>query len=127
MDGTKKVLIVEDEPMLRNLYQRALTYADYATAVARNADETYEKLTRFKPDYIILDVMLPGKSGLELLQELRTDPQYGCQEVKIIILTNLAQHSVADNAMEHGADAYIIKADILPIDLPEIIQSLDNA
>ncbi len=127
MDGTKKVLIVEDEPMLRRLYQRALTDADFATAVARDADETYAKLARFKPDYIFLDIMLPGKSGLELLQEFKSDPTLGCMDAKIIILTNLAQHSVADNAMEHGADGYIIKADILPIDLPDIINSIDQA
>ena len=125
MAGSKNVLIIEDEPMLRHLYRKALEESQYTVEVADDSDEAYAKLAQFKPDYVILDVMLPGKSGLELLQEMRTNPTYGCIDAKIIVLTNLAQRSVADNAIEHGADGYIIKADILPIDLPEILASLD--
>ncbi len=126
MDGSKNVLIIEDEPMLRDLYRKALAAAQYIVEVAGNADEAYAKLASFKPHYIFLDVMLPGKTGLEILQDLRSNEVYGCTDAKIVILTNLAQHSVADNAMEHGADGYIIKADILPANLPEIIESLNS-
>jgi DNA-binding response OmpR family regulator len=126
MAGSRNVLIIEDEPMIRDLYRNALTDAHHTVEVADNADEAYDKLNRFHPDYVFLDVMLPGKSGLEILQELRTNPDLGCTEAKIIILTNLAQRSVADNAIEHGADGYIIKADILPKDLPKVIESFEQ-
>lgn len=126
MAGSKNVLLIEDEPMIRDLYRAALEGSQYVVEIADSADDAYAKLEKFHPDYIFLDVMLPGKSGLEILQELRATPAYGCVNATIIVLTNLAQRSVADNAMEHGADGYIIKADILPQDLPKVIRSFED-
>lgn len=126
MAGSKNVLLIEDEPMIRDLYRAALEGSQYVVEIADGADDAYAKLEKFHPDYIFLDVMLPGKSGLEILQELRATPAYGCVNATIIVLTNLAQRSVADNAMEHGADGYIIKADILPQDLPKVIRSFED-
>lgn len=126
MAGLKNVLVVEDDAMIRDLYKMALANAEYAVEVADSADELYAKLDRFKPDVMFLDVMLPGTSGLEILKELRTNPELGCQNIKVVVLTNLAQRTVADNAMENGADGYIIKADILPKDLPKVIESLEK-
>lgn len=104
----------------------ALANANYVVDVADSAAELYAKLERFKPDVLFLDVMLPSTSGLEVLKELRTNPARGCINAKIVVLTNLAQRSVADNAMENGADGFIIKADILPKDLPKVIDSLEE-
>lgn len=126
MAGSKNVLLVEDEPALRDLYQNALMQAGYTVEIAGGAEEAYAKLKGFVPEYVCLDIMLPGKSGLEILHDLRSNPILGCMQAKILVLTNLAQRSVADNAMEHGADGYIIKADILPMELPEILASLDE-
>lgn len=126
MAGLKNVLIVEDDPMIRDLYKMSLANAHYNVEVADSADELYAVLGRFKPDCLFLDVMLPGSSGLQILKELRTNPERGCQDSKIIILTNLAQRSVADNAMDNGADGFIIKADMLPEDLSRVIQSLEE-
>ena len=124
MDGSRKILLVEDNVMIRDLYRIALVNKQYSVDVANDAESTYNRLSMTKPDCILLDIMLPGVSGLEILKELRTNPAYGCQDKKIIILTNLAQRSVTDNAIQNGADGYIVKADILPKDLPEIIESL---
>lgn len=126
MAGSKNVLLIEDEPALRDLYQDTLTQGGYAVETAGTAEEAYAKLKNYIPEYVCLDVMLPGKSGLEILHDLRSEPALNCMQAKILILTNLAQRSVADNAMEHGADGYIIKADILPMELPEILASLDE-
>ena len=126
MAGLKNVLVVEDDAMIRDLYKMALANADYSVEVADSADELYAKLTRFKPDILFVDVMLPGTSGLEILKELRTNPERNCMNAKIVVLTNLAQRTVADNAMNNGADGYIIKADILPKDLPKVIYSLEE-
>ncbi len=126
MAGLKNVLVVEDDAMIRDLYKMALANADYTVEVADSADELYAKLDRFKPDIMFLDVMLPGTSGLEILKELRTNSELDCQDIKVVVLTNLAQRTVADNAMENGADGYIIKADILPKDLPKVIESLEE-
>ncbi len=126
MAGLKNVLVVEDDAMIRDLYKMALANAEYTVEVADSADELYSKLARFKPDVMFLDVMLPGTSGLQVLKELRSNSEYGCTGIKIVVLTNLAQRTVADNAMDNGADGYIIKADILPKDLPKVIESLEE-
>lgn len=124
MAGLKNILIIEDDAMIRHLYRSALVEAEYVVEEVENATELYEKLKTFHPDCIFLDIMLPGISGLEILKELRNNPAHGCQDTKIVILTNLGQRSVADTAMESGADGFIIKADILPKDLPEVLASL---
>jgi len=112
--------------MIRDLYKMALANAHYTVDVADSADELYAKLEHSKPDVLFIDVMLPGISGLEILKELRTNPARGCINAKIVILTNLAQRAVADNAMASGADGFIIKADMLPKDLPRVIESLEE-
>lgn len=124
MAGLKNIMIVEDDGMIRQLYRSALLEAGYNLEEAENSEELYEKLKTFHPECIFLDVMLPGVSGLEILKELKNNPAHGCQNTKIVILTNLGQRSVADTAMENGAEGFIIKADILPKDLPEVITSL---
>lgn len=126
MDGSKNVLIIEDDPLIRDLYRMALANADYVVETAETAEEAYQKLTNFQPGFIFLDVMLPGTSGLEILKELRTNDVHRCTKTSIVILTNLAQRSVADFAMENGADGFIIKADMLPKDLPSVIKSLQE-
>ncbi len=108
------------------MYRMALANAQYSVEVADSADEMYAKLDLFQPDCIFLDVMLPNVSGLEILKELRTNPAHGCMNAKIVVLTNLAQRSVADNAMDNGADGFIIKAEILPKDLDKVIKSLEE-
>ena len=126
MAGLRKILIVEDDPMIRDMYRVVLVDKQYSVEIAGDAEAAYQKISVFKPDCIFLDIMLPGVSGLEILRELRTNPIHNCQNVKIVILTNLAQNSVSENAIANGADGFIIKADILPKDLPAVIKSLED-
>lgn len=124
MDGLKKVLIVEDDAMIRELYKSTLVNSkSYIVEEAGKATELYFKLESFSPDFVLLDIMLPETSGLEILNELRKNPKHGCQKAKIIMLTNLAERSVIDKAIESGADGYILKSDILPKDLLKILPS----
>jgi DNA-binding response OmpR family regulator len=126
MGGLKKILIVEDNVMIRDMYRIALIDKGYFVEIASDADSTYQKVNEFHPDCILLDIMLPGVSGLEILKELRTNIAHGCSETKIIILTNLAQRSVAESAIANGADGYVVKVDILPKDLHYLIKSLED-
>lgn len=126
MAGLKNVMLVEDDAMIRELYTTVLISTGYNTETATSSEELYKKLQAFHPDCILLDLMLPGVSGLEILKELRTNPAYGCQACKIILLTNMSQPNVKDNAIKSGADGYFIKADILPTDIPKIISTLEE-
>lgn len=126
MGGLRKILIIEDNIMIRDLYRIALVNEQYFVEIAGDALAAYQKISEFKPDCILLDIMLPGVSGLEILKELKTNPKHGCINTKIVILTNLAQRSATDNAIAGGADGYIIKSDILPKDLHAVISSLED-
>lgn len=124
MAGSKNVILVEDDAMIRELYTTVLISTEYNVETAVNSDELFKKLQSFHPDYILLDLMLPGVSGIEILKELRANPIHGCQGSKIILLTNMSQPNVKEDAIKAGADGYFIKADILPVDLPKIISSV---
>lgn len=126
MAGFQNILIVEDEVMIRELYFLTLTKAGYKTMLAGDAKTTFELLQHFQPDVIFLDIMLPGMSGIDILKKLRTDPQYHCQNTKIVLITNLGQQNLADTAMAEHADGYVIKADIVPKDFIKIIHSLEQ-
>lgn len=126
MDGLKNVMLVEDDAMIRELYCTVLLDSQYKVETAVNADELYKKLVDFHPDYVLLDLMLPGISGMEILKELRSNPERNSQNAKIVLLTNMSQPNVRENAINSGADGYVIKADILPTDLPKIISTLDQ-
>lgn len=125
MAGLRNVLIVEDDALIRELYRTTLVEFGYRVEVAGDSKETFAKIPKFHPDVILLDIMLPDQSGLDILKDLRTKPEHHSQDTKVVLLTNLAQKNLADTAIEYGADGYIIKADILPRDLDEIIKSLE--
>ncbi len=126
MAGLQNVLLVEDDVMIRDLYLTTLVRNGFKVEVAGNSEEAFAKLKTFHPDVIFLDIMLPGYSGIDILKELRTNPQHGSQHAKVIMLTNLAQEDLIDKAMRLGASGYVVKADILPNDLLGIISSLNQ-
>ncbi len=126
MAGSQNVLIVEDDGLIAELYRTTLVRDAYHVEIAHDSNAAFELIKSFKPDVIFLDIMLPGMSGIDILKILRTKPEYGCMDKKILLLTNLAQKDMAATAVEYDADGYIIKADVLPTDLNHIIKSLDE-
>jgi CheY-like chemotaxis protein len=123
MAGSSKILLVEDNVDIVELYSRVLQQ-HYELQTATTVDEALAKATVFQPDVVLLDVMLPGgKSGLDALMLLRTNPAYHCVDVPIVILTNLGLTGQLLQAWEEYADGYVIKAEILPTQLPQIVDS----
>ena len=100
-----KLLIVEDDPSLRELMQRALTEEKYVVETASTFDEADARISGYSYDCILLDIMLPGGSGLDLLDHLK---QLNKRENVIIIS---AKDSLDDKVygLEHGADDYLPK------------------
>jgi CheY-like chemotaxis protein len=110
----EKILIVDDEPNMLRLIGLALQPQGYGIVVAQNAQEALAKIQAENPDLIILDVMLPGVSGLELCQQLRARPETAT--VPVIMLS--AKGEIADKVagLKAGADEYVVK----PIDMREL-------
>jgi CheY-like chemotaxis protein len=101
---SKRILICDDEVTLR-LLVRVVLEDDYEFSEASNATEALELARRDKPDLVILDIMLAGRNGLDLLEELRRDPRL--RAVPMIVLT--ASPEREDAALAAGADRFFMK------------------
>jgi len=99
------ILVVDDDPRITNLVRRILAYEGYSVAVAARGNEALTRTLERPPDLIVLDIMLPGLSGLEVTQRLRA----AGDQVPILMLT--ARDAVADRVegFETGADDYLVK------------------
>ena len=101
------VLIVDDEYIGRETLQSVLEGEGYELEMAENGPQAIEKAKRLLPDVILLDVMMPGMTGFEVCQRIRSDPQIA--EIPIIILTALDDRESLLNALKAGADDFISK------------------
>lgn len=104
-----KVLIIEDDRELVLLLRRALASRRYEVLVAGDAEEGLPLARREQPSLIILDILLPGKSGYEVLRQLKTEP--ATREIPVLVLSNLGQEQEARTGLGMGAVDYLIKAD----------------
>lgn len=101
------ILVVDDEPDIREVIRFALESADYRAIEAGHADEARKLLSRESPDLVLLDWMLPGRSGLELAQELKQNPK--TRGVPIIMISARGEESDRVKGLDTGADDYIAK------------------
>ena len=115
-----KILIADDEPDILEIIQFNLQQEGYEVVTAKNGDEAFEKAKYFRPDLIMLDVMMPGKTGLEVCDLLRMNPIF--KETLIIFLTALSDEGTEIKGLEAGADDYLTK----PIS-PKVLISKVNA
>jgi CheY-like chemotaxis protein len=116
-----KVLVCDNEEVLRALVRAALAPGGYEIAEARDGDESIELARRLEPDLIVLDMMMPGRTGIEVLAELREESRF--QETPIVILTARAQASDREAASEAGADRFLPKP-FSPAELASIVEDL---
>lgn len=124
MAGSKTILFIEDDKPISDMYARVLQRSGYEVAFAYTGAEGLQKANQTHFDLILLDIMMPEKTGIEVLHELRGADGHGHPDTKIVILTNLAQDKTSQEALKAQADGYIIKADIVPSQLADIIAKL---
>ncbi|MDF2460809.1 MAG: Response regulator receiver protein [Candidatus Saccharibacteria bacterium] len=124
MAGSKTILFIEDDKPIAEMYARVLEREGYAVEFAYNGEEGLKKAEAKEYDLILLDIMMPQKTGIEVLQALRGEDGKGSPKTKIVILTNLAQDKTSQEALKAQADGYIIKADIVPSQLAGIVGRL---
>lgn len=118
----KKILLVEDEDFIRELYVRQLTKAGFAVKSAVDGQSGLDTLKTEQFDLLLLDIMLPGMNGLQLLREFKT--HYPNSPMITILLTNLGQEAVIKEGFELGAQAYLIKASYTP---DQVVTEVKNA
>lgn len=118
----KKILLVEDEDFIRELYARQLTKGGFSVKIAVDGQAGLETLKVEQFDLLLLDIMLPGINGLQLLREFKT--QNPTSPMITILLTNLGQEAVIKEGFELGAQAYLIKASYTP---DQVVNEVRNA
>lgn len=118
------VLCVEDEFFISELYDRALRKAGYEVTTALNGNDGLKLAQTDKYDIILLDLMVPGVSGMDILKTLRNPVETPHLHSRIVITTNLVQDDVVRQQIESQADGYIIKADITPNELVKFLEKL---
>jgi two-component system alkaline phosphatase synthesis response regulator PhoP len=120
MSIAKKILIADDEPDILEIIQFNLQAEGYEVVTAKNGDEAIEAAKKHNPDLIILDIMMPGKNGIEVCNTLRLSPAF--KGTLIIFLTALSDEGTEIRGLETGADDFLTK----PIS-PKVLVSKVNA
>lgn len=119
-----KILIIEDEPLLREAYEHILRFAGYTVAVASDGIEGISRLQSFKPKLILLDVLMPRLDGIGFLKQSQVRKKY--PDIKIIACTNLSDQVTVDQMIHHGADCQVLKSDLSPKQLVSLVDNLLN-
>jgi len=117
----KKILIVEDDKFLRELISMKLQKEGYTIIEAVDGEEGEKKIKEEKPDLILLDLILPGIDGFEVLSRIKEDPTVS--SIPVIILSNLGQKEEIEKGLKLGAIDFLVKAHFTP---GEIIEKIKN-
>lgn len=116
MDSEKqKILLVEDDPFMTTLLANGLAEAGLEAVLAKSGEDAIQKFSEIKPSALLIDIMLPGKSGLEALAEIRK--LEGGDNIPAIILSNIEEAGYVREAERLGAAAYLIKANMQVSDI----------
>jgi DNA-binding response OmpR family regulator len=114
----RRVLIVDDEPNIVTSLEFLMRGSDYEVRVALNGAEALRLADSFRPDVILLDVMMPQRSGFEVCQKIRENPVL--RDVKIIMLTAKGRDAERDRGLNLGANAYVTK----PFSTKELVNTV---
>jgi DNA-binding response OmpR family regulator len=121
MTDTKFIMVVEDDPILKNLLGHTFA-GKYQTLYASDGNEAIALYEQYKPALVLLDLMLPTMDGFSVLQNIRSRSDEG-KTVPIIVVSNLGQESDKEKALQLGATDYLVKAEV---DIDEIITKIES-
>lgn len=116
----KKILLVEDDDALASVYQTRLEAEGFFLRRVPNGEDALAAALEYKPDLILLDVMMPKVSGFDVLDILRNTPE--TTNVKIIMLTALSQDSDRERAQSLGVDDYLVKSQVVIADVVDRVK-----
>lgn len=116
----KRILLVEDDESLANVYLTRLKAEGYDVRHVGDGEEALASAKAYHPDLVLLDVMMPKVSGFDVLDILRNTPETA--NLKVIMLTALSQQSDEDRAQSLGVDDYLVKSQVVISDVMERIK-----
>lgn len=116
----QRILIIEDDFFVRDLYDRELAREGFEVSTAEDGAEGLLKVIEEKPDLVLLDIMLPKMSGLDVLKKLKEKEEV--KDIPVVLLTNLGQDNVIREGFSLGAIGYLIKAAYTPTQIIEEVK-----
>lgn len=125
MPEPKKILLAEDDDFLSSLLKNRLQREGFSVQLAKTGDEVVEMLGTYKPDLVLLDIILPGKLGFEILADMKKDPKLS--KLPFMVISNLGQDEDVQKAKALGAIEYFVKARIMIDELIKKIASFLSA
>ncbi|MCD6429269.1 response regulator [bacterium] len=116
----KKILLIEDDPLLLDIYTTKLKQEGFEVVVATDGDKALDIVKKENPDLVLLDIVLPNKDGWEILKKIKQEKKSS----KVIILSNLGQKEEVEKGIQLGAEKYLIKANFTPSQVVEEIKKV---
>ena len=111
IEKPKKILLIEDEPFLSSLLKNRLQREKFEVIVAKDGEEAIKFLKSSTPNLILLDIILPKKSGFEIMEDIKSDPELSDKiDIPVIIISNLSQPEDIQKSKQLGAIEYFVKA-----------------
>ncbi|NIM47416.1 MAG: response regulator [Candidatus Aenigmarchaeota archaeon] len=118
----KKVLIVDDDPYILKMYQLKLGFEDYEIETAENGKIALEKIKNFKPDVVLLDILMPEMDGFGVLEEMKKESDH--KKTKVIVLTNFGEAENLEKAKSFGVGDFIVKTQLTPTQVVERVKKI---
>lgn len=120
--GAKKVLLIEDEPSLRDIYATKLRLDGFDVIEAGDGVEGFSAAIESSPHVVLLDIVLPIKDGYEVLKDLKGNPR--TKDIPVIILSNLGQEFEVKQGIALGAKRFLTKANLTPSKMVDEVRSV---
>lgn len=110
-----RILLIEDEEMLANMYEVKFNNEGYELIKAHDGAKGLEMAKSTKPDFVLLDIIMPKMDGFSVLSAMKEDSEL--KDIPVLLLTNLGQDEDIEKGKELGAVGYLVKANVTPIDV----------
>jgi CheY-like chemotaxis protein len=120
LEDDVKVLLIEDDVAAAEMYRLRLVADGYSVVIGRDGKEGLRMAVHEAPDFIYLDLRLPGLDGFEVLESLRSSPE--TMHIPVIILTNYGEPELRERGMKLGALEFLVKSDTTPAQLAESVE-----
>ncbi|MBP7811723.1 MAG: response regulator [Candidatus Moranbacteria bacterium] len=119
MSEEKYVLIVEDDPFYSSIYKTKVEKEGLRSVLVHDGAAALQAIRKERPAVVVLDLIMPGKDGFQVLQELKADPAF--KDLVVLVLSNLSQDEDIKRVMGMGATEYLIKSNV---PLQEVIMKI---
>ena len=121
-DNKTKILIIEDDPFLLNMYATKFELENFKVLVAEDGEKGLKMAGQEMPEIILLDIILPKMNGFEVLKGLKKEKKLS--DIPVILLTNLSQKNEIEEGLALGAKDYLIKAHFMPSEVVDKIKAV---